>query len=288
MMSYQMTLELTVFHSKESEGNLQTRLNHLEEKLKSLQERGTIDSYTKLVSLDSIRRENNPTRGGQARWGTERFDKYRQWARRTGVGLGPGFMEREVGHTRLEFPSLYLIARSHREIKGVFPCVDRDPVKEEYHVYTITDYLEALEVGENWRTARPSDPSQLVYTNHDRIQAWLAAAPERYFSEWDHFETEYSLSSANSLHGDARVDLVFQQADGSERYLLVEVKPERDKVDKAFGQLLRYRHAFAEHHTTPGLRLKDIELAIATPEVDEYHERAASELGITVIHEFEM
>lgn len=38
-------------------------------------------------------------------------------------------------------------------------------------------------------------------------------------------------------------------------FLLVEVKPDRDAVDAAFGQVFRYRHQFLRDRTLPGSTL---------------------------------
>lgn len=280
-----MGLEITVLYSKKKEPELRGRLGEIKTRLNSLQAQGTIESYDTLTWPETVILEEDPTRGGLRRWGTKRFRRYQDWARREGVGLGPEFKELERTD-RLGFPSLYLEAKSNRELKGVFPCIEKATTGESYYVYTIEDYLTALEVGEDWRSHRPSSPRKRQHTVHDRIQAWLADAPEQYLEEWEHLDTEYSLLSASPLRENARVDLVFKRADGSEQYLLVEVKPSREKVDKALGQLLRYRYAFADQHTTPRLSPENIELAIAVPAVDEYHQQAATDLGIRVIQDF--
>lgn len=281
-----MARKLTIFYSKTHKSDPKSRAEQLEDRLMPLQKRELVDSYRISPSPDGVQQQNDPTRGGQARSWTKRFNRYQQWARQTGVGLIPEFKQRELTHTRLEFPPLHLTVRSSTDLKGVFPCVEHDPAEGIIHRYTIDKYLNALEENRDWRTHRSSNPRNLTHTTHDRIQAWLATTPDYLFDEWHHIETEYSLSSTSLSDDDARVDLVFKQADETERYLLIEVKPESDKVDKAFGQLLRYRYAFAEHHTTPDLEPDDVELAIATPEIGEYHERAAANLDITVIQEF--
>jgi hypothetical protein len=76
------------------------------------------------------------------------------------------------------------------------------------------------------------------------------------------------------------VDLLFRHQDGSQ-HLLVEAKSTPTEVDKAFGQLLRYKYRFLDDR--PGLAEEHVELAIAAPDFWPAHQDAAAELGIELV-----
>ena len=85
------------------------------------------------------------------------------------------------------------------------------------------------------------------------------------------------------MSGDSgRIDLVFK-SETDERYLLVEVKPDKDGVDSAFGQVGRYKHQFLANTSLPHLSTTDIRLAIAAPDVYDAHQRIAKEWDIELI-----
>jgi hypothetical protein len=74
------------------------------------------------------------------------------------------------------------------------------------------------------------------------------------------------------------VDVVFE---GDDEYMLVEVKSGAKGVDKAFGQLLRYRYLLANDRINLGK--EDIDLAVAAPDFYRSHEVVASDVGIELI-----
>ena len=78
------------------------------------------------------------------------------------------------------------------------------------------------------------------------------------------------------------IDLAFQHK-SENRHLLVEVKPEKDLLDKAIGQIYRYKYKFLQESNLPHVTADDIELAIAAPEFHDTHVQAAEELGIDLI-----
>lgn len=278
-----MAIELTLYHAKPLSDELKDRVNQLRTRMNELEQRDLIASYDIMTTTTGTPREDSQTRGGVRRRYTELFDEYQKWARQHNLALGAGFYERESRTPYIEFPELYLVTRAGLDIRGVFPCVER-PSENDVHEYTITDYLTAVEKGNDWRTERPPTPRTFELTEHDMIQAHLKNNISEFVDEsWKHFETEYSVIDTTSSKKEGRIDLVFRREINGEEYLLVEVKPGRDKIDKAFGQLLRYQYSFVEKHTTPNLETDQIELAIAAPNFYESHRKAADELGIYVI-----
>ena len=276
-----LKMKLTLYHTKPKE-EYSPHIGALKSDLFDLEHNGKIESYQLMSANSGSPRVDNPRRGGIGRQTTERFEEYQAWASRENLQLGAGFQDRtEIDY--IEFPELFLEVKKDRELRGVFPCVEKS--EGDLHEYEIEDYIEALKSGEDWRTHRSDRPTRLSYTEHDAIQAYLQNHMEEISSNWTHFATEYSLANTQRTARNARVDLVFEHKHESERYLLVEVKPDRESVDEAFGQLLRYQYAFCDVHSTPNLTPNQIELAVAAPEIEKYHKQAANELGIKILEQ---
>lgn len=273
-------MKLSLYYQK-TEGSDRSCIETLEDELADLEDSDKIESYWVMTTPSGVPRVDDPTRGGMGRSMTKRYEEYRSWESREGLQLGAGFRERTTGTNYIEFPELFLEVRKKSEVRGVFPCCER--VDGDLYEYSIENYLEALKTEEDWRTHRPEKPTRLSHTEHDAIQVYLKKHMEEINPDWAYFGMEYSLENTQRTTRNARVDLVFKHKHESERYLLVEVKPDQESVDEAFGQVLRYRHAFCDIHSTPNLDPDQIELAIAAPEIGEYHKQAASELGIGII-----
>jgi hypothetical protein len=156
----------------------------------------------------------------------------------------------------------------------VFPCSDGR------NHYTINDYLSAVESGEEWRCTDHVD--SLTYRDHGAhgaIKARIAQHPaETIGSEWQLFDDERGTGNFGA-NETGRIDLVFSHR-SDRRFLLVEVKPSREVVDSAFGQLGRYKYQFLKDDVDIQLTADDIDLAIAAPEFAPSHERFADEIGI--------
>lgn len=156
----------------------------------------------------------------------------------------------------------------------MFPCSD------EKTEYGIDHYLNALEEGIDWEeldsTAKLTTPD---YGAHGAIKAHLKTNLSSIVGdEWAEAEDEYAVESERR----GQIDLLCRHEDGR-RYLLIEVKPEKDKIDRAFGQILRYKHQFIADRNIPDLDPDKIELAIAAPAFYGFHSEAAEEVGIRLI-----
>lgn len=217
-------------------------------------------------------------RGGGMKFAVDKYDEFNRWATRNHLSIRPHFNQVDTLGGMIRFPDLCLAAYEGSNVRGVFPCSD------ETTVYSIEDYLDAMKAGEDWRDWKQANPSitpdwglhgdiklNLIYNTNETVG-----------EEWEFVVDEYSVQSGSYQEEWGRIDLVFQHT-SQERYLLVEVKPDKDEVDTAFGQALRYRYQFLGDRTIPDLGPSDIELGIAAPKFYESHQKAADEVGIRLI-----
>lgn len=259
---------------------LRERKEEVVNRLETLEDEGMIEQYDvfekepKRVSTSY----RNATTGYQ-KAAVERYDEFQRWATRHGFTLQPFFDERPLSprtEDSVFFPDMYLVAREERKLQGVFPCSDGETE------YSIGYYLSALEEGRDWEhydsAASLTTPD---YGAHGAIKAHIkenlsSVAGE----EWVEAEDEYAVESERR----GQIDLLCRHED-RRRYLLIEVKPKKDKdeIDKAFGQILRYKYQFIADRNIPDLTPDEIELAIAAPEFYDFHHEAAKQVGIRLI-----
>jgi hypothetical protein len=173
-------------------------------------------------------------------------------------------------------PEIFLTLNEDGQLKGFFPCSDGETG------YSVEWILNCLEEGRDWEKWENKE-STLSYRDsspiHGAIKSYIKGNAERLLEgEWAYYKEERPVGEDGW-----RADLVFKHESDS-RYNLVEVKPskETEKVDRAFGQLFRYRHSFVNDKISVGVG--DVELTIAAPDFHDSHREAAEELGISLVH----
>lgn len=243
----------------------------------------------KIASFDTsrvpprLRREGPHTRPDHV----ERHRQFHRWAGRQGLKL-PGFNSND---DFVEFPDMFLTVRNVSHGKYSLQTEDRDPTGlvavfpcfDGTTRYTVRSYLEALDEGQHWRTrTRQMGITTPDYGDHGSIKARLAQSPADTVGESWRTADDEEYVGQTTVGGSGRVDLLFEHTE-VERYLLVEVKSDPDRVDAAFGQVGRYRHQFLADSGIPDLGVDDIELAIAAPEFYEPHRELADEWNVRLI-----
>lgn len=213
---------------------------------------------------------------------SNRYEDCCRWAGRHDFTLPPSFrLEDGRSFTTVHLPDVMLMiyqdSSSHTNLTGVFPIFDEDLGE----IITVEDYLNAIEREEDWEPAS----ADLTYAigKHGAIKDHLRKNPSRLGDVWVFFESEYSINDEYSEHS-WKIDLVFKHESRVE-FLLVEIKssPDVDVVDKAFGQLLRYKPKFLEEKNLPNLVMEDIQLAVAVPRVPSPYEWVEKEYRIKLI-----
>jgi hypothetical protein len=204
-----------------------------------------------------------------------RISRWRRWARNRGFEIP---LKKLSGNDRLVLPEIFLTLNEDGQLKGFFPCSDGETG------YSVEWILNCLEEGRDWEkwednpsTLSTKDPSRV----HGAIKSHIKNNPEELLGEgWRYSEDEYVVGG---FGGGGQIDLIFKH-ESETRYNLVEVKPskETEKVDRAFGQLFRYRHSFVNDKISVGVG--DVELTIAAPDFHDSHREAAEELGISLVH----
>jgi len=181
------------------------------------------------------------------------------------------------GDRHLILPDIFLQLMEGHRLRGFFPCSDGK------HEYTVEHLLNSLKENEDWENWEDK-PSELSYKDpsriHGAIKSEVNSRSEKHLGEeWQYSDDEYTVGSRES---GGKIDLVFKH-ESETRYNLVEVKPSKDteKIDRVFGQLFRYKHAFVDDKVSVGL--DDVEITIAAPDFHYSHEEAADELGINLV-----
>lgn len=259
---------------------MQERRDSIVDRMEELEADGKIaefevfdKAWDRLISL-----EHRNNRGGFMKLALDRYDEFTRWATRNSLSLRPRFNEVDTLGGMIRFPDACLAAYEGTNVRGVFPCSD------EKTVYEIEDYLSALEADKNWRDWKQANPAITPeFGAHGDIKLHLIYNTDDTVGEdWEFVVDEYAVQSGRYEEEHGRIDLVFKHTTNRE-FLLVEVKPDREKADAAFGQVLRYRYQFLGDQTLPGLDSGDVQLAIAAPEFYESHQKAADEIGIRLI-----
>jgi len=254
----------------------QSTLDSIRQRLTDLERNELIADYKMFSGDKSIASDY---RGGAGSgYDIQLFDDCVEWAEEHGYEL-PTFREepRSSGGTeRVHFPDCFLIARKGIDVVGAFPHT------EDGAVVSPEDFLQRLESGTDWEfidsgdTLTAGDPGP-----HGSLKAYLKAnLQEIVGEEWTDVDDEYPVASEVA----GQIDLFCRHRSG-DRYLLIEVKPDRDrrKIDRAFGQVLRYRAQYLADSTRPGLSRQDIQLAIAAPGFYDFHKEAAEAADVRLI-----
>jgi len=206
-----------------------------------------------------------------------RIDEWMEWASRKHLEL-PIKEEVHRGSTHLILPDIFLQVKVGRKLKGFFPCSDGE------YEYTVEHFLKSLkenEDWENWDKNISGSPVRDSSPIHGAIKSnLLKKVSTRLGEEWESSEKEEEKYVGEN---EWRADLIFKH-ESETRYNLVEVKPSKgpEEIDKAFGQLFRYRHSFVNDKIN--VSLDDIELTIAAPDFYDSHKEAAEELGINLVY----
>ena len=260
---------------------VQTHRNKIVNKLKQLEISGKISEYELHDKAwdHLISSGHRKAAGGHSKGALERYDEFSTWAAMSGFSIQPYFNEDETLEGYVRFPDLCLAVYEGFNVRSVFPCSD------ETTVYSIEDYLDSVEEGVDWKIwTQDHDSITPDWGPHGDVKFPLIYDSSTYLGdEWEFVEDEYHVTSGEFIEEQGQIDIVFKHQT-EERYLLVEVKPDRDLVDKAFGQALRYRYQFLSDRSNPALGLDEVDLAIAAPGFHEYHEKAAEEVGIRLLY----
>lgn len=275
-------LELVVRHVRPevAQGDkevFEAKLDTITQRLSEFEQDGLIAGYNVLSGDKSIASAHRGGTGSTA-FDVERFDESMEWADDHGYEL-PTFREAPLstgGTDRIHFPDCLLMARKGTDVVGVFPHT------EDGTVVSPEDFLQRIESGTDWEfidsgdTLTTGDPGP-----HGTLKAYLKANLEEIVGrEWTDVDDEYPVASEVA----GQIDLFCRHRSG-DRYLLIEVKPDRDrrKIDRAFGQVLRYRAQYLADSARPGLSRQDVELAIAAPGFYDFHRDAAEAADIRLI-----
>jgi len=207
------------------------------------------------------------------------YDECQYWATRSEFSLPPEFRKNEVsnGPVRALLPDILLLVYDGDVVRwnltGVFPCV----YEETNAVIAPEDYCSTLEDGGDWR---PSEPDLLDTAHEDKldvIASHLMDNPGEIGEEWIYAD------SGVDVDVEGTIDLVFEH-EREDRFALVAVKPnpnDRAALDRAFGELLRYRRGFND--ATPEATMDGIELAIAGPSFPEIYEWIVRDAGVQLV-----
>ncbi len=263
--------------------DLSDKRQELVNRLKDLWDDGKIASFSTNRVPPTVRREGPHTRRDHV----ERHRQFRRWARQHGLTLSAFDRTDDA----VKFPGTFLTVRNVHYRTYSLPTEDRDPTGlvavfpcfDGTTRYTVRSYLEALDEGQHWRsrTAQMGITTP-DYGDHGSIKARLAQSPtDTVGPNWTTVDDEEYVGYT-TVGGSGRLDLLFKHVE-EERYLLVEVKPDPDDVDTAFGQVGRYRHQFLADSGIPSLGVDDVEVAIAAPEFREPHRELADEWDVRLI-----
>lgn len=278
--------------------NLSNKSDDIEDNLKELSESDLISGFNVVKVPSSVRIQKNKklTSTDHEKGRENEFKTYQRWAQRNGLSLEPFFgKDGQLKHEVIEFPEIYLIVKDGSDrffaapaapypdrddlatVRGVFPCSDSK------RKYEIEDYLSAVKNGKHWRHSISQESlSTPDHGRHGGIKSHLYQNPNKTVgSQWVKPQDEYRVGDIFS-DDKGQIDLLFEHESES-KFLIVEVKPEKSLLDKAIGQIYRYKYKFLQEANLPHITPDDIKLAIAAPEFHDTHVQAATELDIDLI-----
>jgi hypothetical protein len=201
------------------------------------------------------------------------FQQCQSWASGRSITLPPAFEHDGDSYT---FPETFAVVVTDKKVRGVYPhSHDCGYCRLETIIEVFKQGGTSCEIARTWDASKSKDSGE-----HGHLKDVLHEHPTEYFGEgWADPRQEATVGSMyDPDRGD--VDLLFRHQDG-QQHLLVEAKSTPTEVDKAFGQLLRYKYRFLAER--PGLTEEHVELAIAAPDFWPAHQDAAAELGIELV-----
>lgn len=202
------------------------------------------------------------------------YHQCNQWVLGRSIELPPAF---DFDSPEPTFPDVFAVATVEGTIRSVYPHSH----ESGYCALTaVTEFVSTgghidCQVRQSEGATRSADSGQHGHIKdvlHEELAGHLS-------NEWTDPIQEDPVGTREDA-GQGAIDIRFRHQD-EHRHLLVEVKTDPDRVDKAFGQLYRYKHRFLRDH--PGVEQEDIELAIAAPEFWPAHEDSATELDIRLL-----
>lgn len=207
------------------------------------------------------------------------YDECQYWARGSDFALDPKFHKNQIGDgpDRAMMPEVVLLVYDgdvvRWNLEGVFPCV----YDESNAVIGPEDYLTTVEDGGSWR---PTDPDLVDIAHEDKldvITSYLMGHPEELGGRWIYAESDVDVGVEGTI------DLVYEH-EREDRYMIVAVKPnpnDREALDRAFGELLRYRRGFNE--SRPDATMDGIDLALAGPSFPDIYEWIVRDAAIELV-----
>lgn len=207
------------------------------------------------------------------------FDECQYWVTRSGFSLTPAYAKRSIGTgpDRAVLPEVVLLVYDDDVVRwnlsGVFPCV----YEETSAVISPEDFLENVADGGDWH---PSGPDLLDVAHEDKldvITSHLTSNPEVLGDGWMFSDADVEVG----LEG--TIDLVFSHAD-DDRFALVAVQPnphDHEGIDRAFGELLRFRRGFND--VTPEATMDAIDLVVAGPTFPEIYEWVVRDADVRLV-----
>lgn len=188
--------------------------------------------------------------------------RLRDFSMRHHVGLGKIFGSNRYGFSYL--PSSFLFVTEGEELREVFPC-DISGTQ-----FDAQEFLESLLQGEPWNRQLVPEKKQ---TNHETLIQRIVDNPN--ILEPGLTLAGRTVHLSRDFGEVGYVDLIFEDKEGL--HLLVEVKVKSDEIDKAIGQVRRYRELYAKQNF---VSLDKLRLGIACPSIPELSRATCQEIGI--------
>lgn len=192
----------------------------------------------------------------------ELSNRLRDFALRHHVGLARSFGSNRYGFTYP--PEQFLLVYEGDALREVFPCEVGEEIRP-------LEYLERFASGQPWttRTARAKEGKK-----HATLVAQIASEPD--LLEPGLTFRSQSVHLSRDFGEVGYVDLVFEDRSG--RLLLVEVKAGPEELDKATGQIFRYRQLFAQQN---GIEESTIRLGVVCPYIPPQYRSLCESIGIS-------
>jgi len=245
---------------------------------------------------DRRKHDSGPFKQKGEKW-MKQFKCYHSWAREQArewdlIGFQRTTTHQDRVYHNIEFPDLFFTLTSpavrlplrtrKAHLRAIFParvggieitCSDAIEILlgEEHMPTKVTDVGDSKSSGsqihDNWRDTL--------------IDSWDRAVEEG----WTCIDEEYNLNEGEGVGSTGDIDCVMRSDDGEE-YYLVEIKPDDEKhedIDRALGQLLRYRELFLRERAYEELDYSNVHLAVGLPTVPPVYRDMATRYGIETI-----
>jgi hypothetical protein len=179
--SYQeLWIDLCISLKKSERNDLPDRFDTILEILNNLTDSDLISGFNTVKTPASVRvsKTKRLTSANKEKGRENEFNTYQRWANRNDLSLEPFFIRKSQStYEEIQFPEIYLVVKDAPDrlytapaapypdrdglatVRGVFPCADSK------RKYEITDYLNAVKNGENWKN-RSINRCQPQITEH--------------------------------------------------------------------------------------------------------------------------